>query len=418
MSIALLAAGLVLCIAFSAFFSASEMALSSANEIRLENEAEKGDKRAKTALLLTKSFDDALSAILIGNNLVNIAASSIASVLVILISGSDRLAWFSTLIVTVLVIIFGETIPKISAKQQATRYSLRCAPFVRALEIVLLPFIKLVVKLVSLLTSGIEEAEDDSDEDEQIEELQTIIETAEDEGVLDSDETELLIAAIDFADISAYEVMTARVDIEAIDIDDDIEEIKKFAETTSYTRIPVYEDSIDNIIGIIHLNAFLRACARGGEVDIRELLMEPVYVYKTVRLPLVLRQLRETQQHVAIVTDEYSGTLGLLTLEDVMEAIVGDIWDENDLIEEDVVVRGENEFELDGDLPISDFLDLLDIDEDDFEFDSDTVGGWCMEMLERFPEEGDSFEYEDEGLKVTVLEAEDRRVVKLLVIKE
>ena len=243
MSIAMLLAGLVLCIAFSAFFSASEMALSSANEIRLENEAENGNKRAATALKLTKDFDDALSAILIGNNLVNIAASSIASVLVILLSGSDRLAWLSTLIVTVLVIIFGETIPKISAKQQATRYSLRCAPAVRVLEIVLLPFIKLVVALVNLLTRGIEEAEDDQDEDEQIEELQTIIETAEDEGVLDSDETELLIAAIDFADICAYEVMTARVDIEAIDIDDDLEESKRFAGTTPYTRIPVYEDS-------------------------------------------------------------------------------------------------------------------------------------------------------------------------------
>ncbi len=416
MTVTLLILGLILCVFLSAFFSASEMALSSANRIRLENEAEEGRGRAKTALELTEDFDDSLSAILIGNNLVNIAASSIASVLVILLLGSDRYAWISTLALTVLIIIFGETIPKITAKQQATAFSLRCAPFVKLLRALLLPFIRLVVALVNLLTRGIEEAEED-DEDEEIEELQTIIETAEDEGVLDSGETEMLIAAIDFNDISAYEVMTARVDIEAIDIDDDLEDIKKQIESTPYTRIPVYEDSIDNIIGVMHLNAFLRACARGEDFDIRDLLMPPVYVYKTTRLPLVLESFKDTQQHVAIVTDEYSGTLGLLTLEDVLEVIVGDIWDENDLIEEDIVQRSESEYELDGDLPISDFLELMEIDEDDFEFDSDTVGGWCMEMLEHFPVPGEKFEYEEEGLTVTVLEAGERRVDKVLVNK-
>jgi CBS domain containing-hemolysin-like protein len=416
MTVTLLILGLILCIFLSAFFSASEMALSSANRIRLENEAEEGSGRAKTALELTEDFDDSLSAILIGNNLVNIAASSIASVLVILLLGSDRYAWISTLALTVLIIIFGETIPKITAKQQATAFSLRCAPFVKLLRALLLPFIRLVVALVNLLTRGIEEAEED-DEDEEIEELQTIIETAEDEGVLDSGETEMLIAAIDFNDISAYEVMTARVDIEAVDIDDDLKDIKKQIESTPYTRIPVYEDSIDNIIGVMHLNAFLRACARGEDFDIRDLLMPPVYVYKTTRLPLVLESFKDTQQHVAIVTDEYSGTLGLLTLEDVLEVIVGDIWDENDLIEEDIVQRSESEYELDGDLPISDFLELMEIDEDDFEFDSDTVGGWCMEMLEHFPVPGEKFEYEEEGLTVTVLEAGERRVDKVLVKK-
>ena len=416
MTITLLILGLILCVFLSAFFSASEMALSSANRIRLENEAEEGSGRAKTALELTEDFDDSLSAILIGNNLVNIAASSIASVLVILLLGSDRYAWISTLALTVLIIIFGETIPKITAKQQATAFSLRCAPFVKLLRVLLLPFIRLVVALVNLLTRGIEEAEED-DEDEEIEELQTIIETAEDEGVLDSGETEMLIAAIDFNDISAYEVMTARVDIEAVDVDDDLEDIKKQIESTPYTRIPVYEDSIDNIIGVMHLNAFLRACARGEDFDIRDLLMPPVYVYKTTRLPLVLESFKDTQQHVAIVTDEYSGTLGLLTLEDVLEVIVGDIWDENDLIEEDIVQRSESEYELDGDLPISDFLELMEIDEDDFEFDSDTVGGWCMEMLEHFPVPGEKFEYEEEGLTVTVLEAGERRVDKVLVNK-
>lgn len=415
MTIGLLICGIILCIIFSALFSASEMALSSANKVRIENEAEEGSRRAKTALKLVENFDDSLGAILIGNNLVNIAASSISSVLVILLTGSDRYAWVATVIITVLVIIFGETIPKITAKQNATRFSLRIAPFVRLLSIILLPVIKAVVWLVNLLTPKKELDEDEEDEDESIEELATIIETAEGEGVLDEDQKDLLIAAIDFADISAFEVMTARVDIDAIDIEDSMDEIMELINETPFTRLPVYEDSIDNIIGVLHLNDLLKELALNEQADIRSILMEPVFVYKTTKLPSVLQALREANQHMAIVTDEYSGIDGIITMEDVLEEVVGEIWDENDVVEEEIVEKNEREYELDGDLNIYDFLEIVDMDEDEYEseYDSETVGGWFMEMLERFPMVGDQLHYENFTLKV--LEAEERRVDKLLL---
>lgn len=414
MSIGLLIAGIILCTMLSAFFSASEMALSSANKIRIENEAEEGNRNAAKALDLISNFDDTLGAILIGNNLVNIASSSIASVLVILMTGNDKDTWIATLIVTVLVIIFGETMPKITAKQYATRFSLRIAPFVRFLAIILKPVVIVVVWLVNQLTKGIKVPEDEPDEDESVEELTTIIETAGDEGILDDGQTELLIAALDFADVSAFEVMTARVDIDAIDIEDDFEEIVELVHNTAYTRIPVYEDSIDNIIGILHLNDFLKEYADKGSVDIRSILMEPVYVYKTTKLPNVLAALKKAQQHMAVVTDEYSGTDGIITMEDVLEEIVGEIWDENDVVEEDIVEKNDHEYELDGDLSIYDFLDLVDIDEDEFDCDSDTLGGWIMEMLEHFPEDGETVNYENLTLEVT--EAGERRVEKLRLI--
>lgn len=415
MTIGLLICGIILCIMFSALFSASEMALSSANKVRIENDAEAGNKRAASTLKLIENFDDSLGAILIGNNLVNIAASSISSVLVILLTGSDDLTWVATIVITVLVIFFGETIPKITAKQNATRFSLKITPFVKFLSIVLMPLVKAVVWLVNLLTPKKELEEDEDDEDESIEELATIIETAEDEGVLDEDQKELLIAAIDFADISAYEVMTARVDIDAIDIEDSMEEIMELVNSTPFTRLPVYEDSIDNIIGVLHLNDLLKELAKNDKADIRSILMEPVFVYRTTKLPSVLQALREANQHMAIVTDEYSGIDGIITMEDVLEEVVGEIWDENDLVEEEIVARNEREYEIDGDLNIYDFLEIVKMDEDDYEsdYDSETVGGWVMEMLERFPVVGDEVRYENFTLKV--LEAEERRVDKLLL---
>ena len=415
MTVGLLICGIVLCIMFSALFSASEMALSSANKVRIENEAEEGNKRASTALKLIENFDDSLGAILIGNNLVNIAASSMSSVLVILLTGSDKLTWIATVVITLLVIIFGETMPKITAKHNATRFSLKIAPFVRLLSIILKPLVKAVVWLVSKLTPQKYEEEDDTDEDESIEELATIIETAEDEGVLDEDQRELLIAALDFADISAYEVMTSRVDLDAIDIEDSMEEIMELVNSTHFTRLPVYEDSIDNIIGVLHLNDLLKELAVNDDPDIRSILMEPVFVYRTTKLPSVLQALREANQHMAIVTDEYSGTDGVITMEDVLEEVVGEIWDENDLVEEEIVVKNEREYELDGDLNIYDFLEIVGIDEDDYEseYDSETVGGWVMEMLERFPVVGDELRYENFTLKV--IEAEERRVDKVLL---
>ena len=414
MSIYIAAVGIVLCICLSAFCSASEMAFSSCNQLRLENSAEDGNKKAKIALRITQRFDDALSAILICNNLANIGSSSLASVMVILIMGSDNYAWLSTVAITILVIIFGETMPKIIAKKNANRIAERFSYPVRFLMLILKPLIWLVVKLIDLITGPLPQRASEDSADEAVEELQSIIETAEDEDVLDEDQSELVRSAIDFSETSALEVMTARVDVTSIDIDDKWEDILAVIEEAPFSRIPVYEDSIDNIIGVLYLNHFLKALTDGDRVNIRALLMPPCYVYKTTKLPQVLNQLRRAKQHLAVVTDEYGGTLGVVSMEDVLEQIVGDIWDETDTVEQEIVQRSEGEYELDGSMILSDMAELLELREEDMEAESDTVGGWTIERFGSFPQVGDSFDYEN--ISLTVLEMSDgRRVDKVLV---
>ncbi|MBQ2050198.1 MAG: HlyC/CorC family transporter [Spirochaetales bacterium] len=424
-SIILVSAGVVVCILLSAFFSGSEMAFSACNTVRLENiseEKSKGWRNARTALKVARHFDDSLSAILIGNNLVNIAASSLASVLLILVMGSDKYTWLSTLVLTVLVIIFGETIPKIYCKKNATAVAMRFAKPVSVLIFIFRPVIWIIVGLVKLITLGIKTEKEDSEE--SVEELQSIIETAEDEGIIDEDDSMLMQAAIDFADISASEVMTARVDVHAIDIDDSWAEIRTSIEESPYSRIPVYQDSIDNIIGILHLNTVLKALTDCDEtapkddpeshpIDLRALLMPPCFVYKTMKLPQVLNVLKNAKQHLAVVTDEYSGTLGIISMEDVLEQIVGEIYDETDEVDPDVVKKNDNEFEVDGDLSIGEFVELAGLDEDSFEAESETAGGWVVEKLGHFPTAGE--ELESDGLIVKVLSMDGLRVEKLLV---
>ena len=413
MTTAFVILGILVCLCLSAFCSSAEMSYSSCNVVRLENLRDDGSARAAAAVKITEKFDDALSAILIGNNLANIAASSLASVLVILLLGSDKYAWAATVVLTLLVIIFGETIPKITAKKAANTLALRYAYAVRGMTVVLKPLVWLVVSLTHLLAGG-KAPEEEIDGEEAVEELQSIIETAEDEEVLDEDQSELLQAAIDFSEISAMEVMTARVDVYALDIEDDWDEIVAAVESSPFSRLPVYEGSVDNIIGVLYLNHFLKALTEKGErTEIRKLLMQPCYVYKTMKLPAVLNLLRKAKQHLAVVTDEYGGTLGVVSMEDVLEQIVGDIWDDTDVIEQEVVERAEGEYELDGDMNIYDFLELVGISEENFEAESATLGGWTVEQFGGFPQVGDSLRYEN--FTVTVLAMDARRVEKLLV---
>ena len=408
-------AAYIVLICLSAFFSASEMCFSTANRLRLENAAENGSKGAKLALKVMDRFDDSLSAILIGNNLVNIATSSIASVMVILLFG-EHWTWLSTVVTTILVMIFGETMPKIVAKKNANSIAPVFAWPIRALTIILLPVILIVVGLVRLLTWPLKGEERQEDDEAAVEELQSIIETAEDEDVLDENRSELLRSALDFSEVSASEAMTARVDVEAIDIDDDWEEILEVIENSTHSRLPVYEDSIDNVIGFLYLNHFLKALTENERPDIRSLLMEPLYVYKTIKLPQVLSELRHAKKHLAVVTDEYGGTLGVISMEDVLEEIVGDIWDETDEVEDEVVEKAEGEYELDGDMSISDFLELIGRSEENFDCESDTVGGWTLESFGGFPKEGESFRSED--LTVTVLAMDGLRVDRVLVKRD
>lgn len=402
------------CILLSAFFSASEMALSAANRIRLNNLAEDGKKSAALALALLDRFDDALSAILIGNNFVNIALSSLGSVIAIRSFG-ERWAWLSTVIVTAAVIICGETIPKILAKKNANRLLPAVAAPLRVLSLLLWPLTALTVALIRLLTAPLRGEEPVSENDAAVEELQSIIETAEDEAVLDEDRSELIQAALDFDEISASEVMTARVDIEAVDIRDSWDRIYKTLLESSHSRIPVYEGSIDNVIGILLLNRFFKSMLDKRRPSIRRGLLKPCFVYKTTKLPAVLELLRQSGQHLAVVTDEYGGVCGIITMEDVLEQLVGEIWDETDEVEPELVERPDGSWELDGDMSIGDFADLLEQDEDSLETESATVGGWVIERFGAFPEAGQSFDWEN--LRVTVLAMDGRRVDRVLVEK-
>ena len=405
-------AAAVACLLLSAFFSATEMALSSANPLRLASQAEDGSRAAARALALLGRFDDALSAILIGNNFVNIALSSLASVIAISALG-ERYAWVATAIVAVLVIIFGETVPKILAKRGANKLLPAVAPLLRGLTAVLKPLVWVVVKCAHLITGLFRGEAADGNADAAVEELQSIIETAEDEDVIDEDQGELLRAALDFDEISVSEVMTARVDMTAIDIADSWEEIYEALREANHSRIPVYEDSIDNIVGVLLVNRFFKAMISRRRPNIRNMLIKPCFIYKSTKLPAVLEQLRAARQHLAVVTDEYGGVCGIVTMEDVLEEIVGDIWDESDEIDPEVTERPDGSYELDGDMSIGDFTELLGLDEESFETESATVGGWALEKFGGFPGEGQSVGWE--SWRVTALKVDGLRVGKVLI---
>lgn len=403
-------------IMISAFSSGAEMAFSSANRMRLESISENGNKAARLACKIYDRYDDMLSSILILNDLVNIGASSIVSVMALELAANGNTALATTLgtiIITVLIIIFGETIPKIVTKKNANSTAIDDSYIVWGLMIVLKPLVFVVVSLTHLIMKPLKGEKPADEQEAAVEELFSIIETVEDEGVIDEDRSELLQAALDFSEISASEVMTSRVDMLSIDIDDDWDVIFQTIDKSPYSRLPVYEDSIDNIIGILYLNHFFKAITSDEEINLRPLLIKPCYVYKTVKLPTVLAEMRKSRTHLAIVTDEYGGSMGVVSMEDVLEELVGDIWDETDEVEPEVVEHEGNLFELDGDMNISDFLEMIDRSEDSFETDSATVGGWTIENFGRFPEIGESFCYEN--LKITVLEVFGQRVEKVLL---
>ncbi len=404
---------IVVFVALSAFFSASEMVFSSANKMRLENAAENGIPGAKLALKIVDHFDDTLSAILVGNNLVNIASSSVGSVIAVTLWGEEW-TWVMTLVLTITVIIFGETMPKILAKKNANRWvTTLCYP-VRLLTLLLKPVTWIVVGLVNLVMLLLPKPNTQRSEDEAEQELRSIIDTAEDEKVLDEDRSELLQAALEFDDISIHEVMTARVDMEAIDIEDDWQEILTTLDNTHYSRLPVYHGTMDNIVGVIHANQVYLQLVTAGLDSLHPLIQQPVYLYKTTKLPIAIGILRDSGQHLAIVVDEYGGTMGIVTAEDIMEALVGDIWDEKDIVEpEEIVERSSGIYELDGGMQVSDLAELLGWRESDIVAESVTIGGLTTELYGTFPKSGDTVTIRDAEIKV--LEMDGLRVGRVLV---
>lgn len=402
---------IVILIALSAFFSGSEISYASLNGMRMKNAAENGGPAAKAAYSIYQAYDSALVTILIGNNFVNIASSSVATVIALSLMG-DEGALVATAVMTVLILTFGEIVPKIVAVQVAEGFAKVVALPLRAMMIVTKPIVWVFNKLLMLLDrlwAGLSESGPSVTEDD----LETILETVEDEGVIDEDRAELLQSALDFGDVLAYEVITPRVDMLAIDIEDPWDEVLETAYDSPFSRIPVYADSIDNIIGILHLNHFFKELVDRPQFDLRSILMPVNFVHKTMPLDDVLAVMKTRQCHMVIVTDEYGGTMGCLTMEDVLEQLVGDIWDESDEIVDEFVQTGEGSYEADGNMRIYDFFEELDIDDRDFDDDNATFGGWAIEMLGDYPKVGDSFDYKN--LTITVKKLQNLRVTRLAV---
>lgn len=404
----LIIVGLIL---LSAFFSGSEIAYASLHPWRLKSASEQGKRFAKLACAIYDAYDSALVAILVGNNLVNIAASSIATVIAVSLLG-DGGAGVATLVMTILIITFGEILPKIIGASQPERFARAVALPLRGLMTLLFPLIRLVNLLLNaadrlwrrLLPAGPSVTQDD---------LETILDTVEDEGVIDEDRAELLQSALDFDEVLAYEIITPRVDILAVDVDDPLDETLDVILDSPYSRLPVYRDSIDDIIGILHLNHVFKSMVDEECPDVEDLMLPPVFVHKTMPLPDVLKIMKKKKSHMVVVTDEYGGTMGLLTMEDVLEQLVGDIWDESDVVEDACIDLGNGRYDVDADMRIEDFFEELDIDERNFEDDNTTVGGWAIEQLGRYPRVGDSFTYRN--LTVTVKKKRKLRVMRLLV---
>ena len=393
----------------AAYFAVMETAFASASRIRLKAAADHGNRRAEQALYVLDHFDQAITTLLIGTNILHLTIATLVTVAVQRQWGMWAVT-AGTLVTTVVVFFAGEMLPKSIAKKYAERLAMRTARSLRFFMVLFKPLSALLTAFGNAVARRVQsEPAVTVTEDE----LADIIENMTDDGELTAERGELMSSALSFADVPVESVITARVDVAAVDVDDPPEEILAYVREQRHSRLPVYEGSIDNIIGVLYLNHYFMALLDDPDADLRKLLMEPCYVYKTTKLPAVLETLKRAKQHLAIVTDEYGGCLGLITMEDVLEQIVGDIWDETDEIENEVVERTSGEYELDGDMAIDDFTELVGLDDEAFETESATVGGWTLEMFGTYPQEGQSFKYEN--LTVTVLKMDGLRVEKVLV---
>ncbi len=410
---------IIVMILLSAYFSASEIAFNSANKMRLRKASENGSKTASIAYNIVEKFHVALCAILIGNNLANIAISTCSTLIVMnLFTENVGLATvLATILVTVVILIFGEIVPKVLAKSNADKVVYFIAIPTKILTIILSPLVFVVMVLISLLRKlwGSDHKEDDPTVTE--EELVSIIDTVEEEGVIDEDQGDLLQSTIDFGDTTIEEIMTPRIDVTAIDIDDEEEMREILSDATQFSRMPVYEDSIDNVIGVLSLTRYHKAKLDSDNPDIRSILLKPCKFHKTMKLPVALNKLREAKTHLAIVIDEFGGTLGIVCMEDILEELVGEIWDDTDVIVNDCIATGENTYEVNGAMNFEDFFEEIEFSiPEDFECQYTTMGGWAIEMLEADPHVGDSFRYEN--LYVIVAEMDEERVTKLTVLVE
>lgn len=407
---------IVILIFFSAFFSGTEIAYTSVNRVRLRKMAEDGSRVAALAVKLSDRFENALTAILVGNNFVNIGASAVSTTIALGLaknmaseSAKSLMVTAATAIITVLILIFGEIVPKVLCKQNSERMVQICAYPLAFFTIVFSPItfvVSLILKLGALLWGKEENTVTE-------EELATLIETAEEDGGIDEEKSELLQSALEFNDISIVEIFTHRKDLIALDVDASPAENLRIINASRYSRLPVYKGSIDTVVGILNINRFYKMYAADQNVTVKDVMMPPVFMHATVKLPSALEEMREKQIQMVVVLDEYGGTYGIVTMEDILEQIVGDIWDESDEIVQEITENEDGTFRVLGDMNVYDMFDELDVDDRDFTSDCNTVGGWCAEVLEQHPEVGMAFDYKH--LHIEIAEVDDVHVEAVTV---
>ena len=402
---------MVFCVIMSAYFSATETAFSSLNKTRLKALSEKGNKKADLALSLEEKYDKLISTILIGNNIVNITLASIGTLMFVKIMQGDQDAGatLSTVVVTVSILIFGEVTPKSIAKDNPEKFAMFSAPFLHALMVVLTPINFLFSQWKKLISKIFKVSEDTKMSQE---ELLLLVEEVQQEGSIDESEGELLKNAIEFRDQVAEDILTHRTDLEAVSVDTDKEEVARVFTQSRFSRLLVYEENIDNIVGVLNIKDFYM---NSGITDkpLQEVMTPPIFIHQSEKIRDLLNQLRAAKTHIAVVIDEYGGTLGIVTMEDILEELVGEIWDEHDEVQESFKMLSENTYLADCMVNLDEFADCFDVE---IESESVSLGGWVMEQLGGIPEVGENFTYEN--LHITVTELDAHRVSYVTVIKQ
>ncbi len=403
----------------SAFFSAVETAYSTFNKIRFKSLAQAGNKRAEAVLKLESKYEKLLTGILIGNNIVNIALSSIATLFFVALIAKTNVndaqsigATVSTIVSTVAVLIFGEISPKVIARQNADKLVVAFYPIIKFILIILTP-LTIIFGAWSALMSKIFRSKEQATITE--EELITIVDEAQEDGALESDEGNLIRSAIEFSDVSAGDILTPRVEICAIPKDASVEEIAKIFIETSYSRLPVYGDDIDDIIGILHEKDFFVAYHNNNKTVTKH-IKKPVHVSEHIKITDLLQTLKNKKCHMAIVVDEFGGTMGIVTMEDIIEELIGDVWDEHDEIKEDFKEQEDGSYIVDCTAELDDFFEKFGVEIHNFEDLPQTVNGFIMKELETFPQVGDSFDFMNIHIEIQKISLKRIEKVKVTVL--
>ena len=399
---------IVVLVMLSAYFSATETAFTSVNKIKLKNMAAEGDKKAALVLELESKYDKLLTTILVGNNIVNIAMTAIATLLFVDLLG-DYGATVSTIVITVVVLIFGEISPKNIAKEKPETFSMFSAPIIKVLMTLLTPINFLFTQWKKMLTKMFKLGGDHTITED---ELLTIVEEAETGGSIDNEQSELIQNAIEFNDLEAWDVLTPRIDMKAIEVKTSKEELAELFKETGFSRFPVYEEEIDHIIGVVNQKDFHNYVV-GSNKSVTDYIKPVVFVPGGIKASALLKKMQQMKTHIAIVVDEYGGTEGLITMEDIIEELVGEIYDEHDAVmSQEIIPLTNDSFRVKCNANIEKVLDYFDVDE---EMPFQTVNGWVVRNLDKLPNKGDTFQQQidDKLFKVRVTKADDRRALEI-----